>query len=178
MPYNSKQWPIAKPYLVCHISNPTMDWKQFISQLDLGDKHRKYDFNFAATNADLLKVLIQFDLTELPEELVDLYQQSNGINEMLNDHKIGELIWPIERIIATNKEYRYSKSFKELYMSFEQLFFVSDAGNGDLFGFVTINGKFGRNDIFVWSHENDSRTWVAPNLAKFIEWWTDGTIVV
>jgi hypothetical protein len=91
---------------------------------------------------------------------------------------IGELIWTVERTIETNKEYRNYKDFKYLYMSFEQLLFFSDAGNGDLFGIVTLNGKFDRHDIFSWNHEDDSRNWVAPNLAKFIEWWLDGKINV
>ena len=63
-------------------------------------------------------------------------------------------------------------------MSFDQLFFVSDAGNGDLFSFVTLSNRFDRFDIFVWNHEDDSRKWVAPNLAKFVEWWTEGKIDV
>ena len=43
---------------------------------------------------------------------------------------------------------------------------------------VFSNGKTDRLDIFVWNHEDDSRTWVAPNLSKFIEWWTNGTLKV
>jgi hypothetical protein len=25
--------------------------------------------------------------------------------------------------------------------------------------------------IFVWNHENDSRTWVAPSLEIYLDWW-------
>ncbi|CAI8713500.1 Alpha/beta hydrolase [Bacillus sp. IT-79MI2] len=31
---------------------------------------------------------------------------------------------------------------------------------------------------YVWNHEDDSRTWVAPSLKQFIEWWSDGTISI
>jgi hypothetical protein len=30
----------------------------------------------------------------------------------------------------------------------------------------------------VWNHEDDSRTWVAPNLAKYLEWWLTGRITL
>ncbi len=155
-----------------------MNWKQYISQLNSKETVTQYNFNSAAPHFLLQDMQVEFGLKELPSELVELYKETNGIDETLNGEKIGELIWTIERVIKTNKEYRNHGDFKELYMSFDQLFFVSDAGNGDLFGFVTLANKFDRFDIYVWNHEDDSRKWVAPNLTKFIEWWTDGKIHV
>jgi hypothetical protein len=38
------------------------------------------------------------------------------------------------------------------------------------------NGSINRLDVFVWTHEDDSRNWVAPSLAKYLEWWLGGTI--
>jgi hypothetical protein len=35
-----------------------------------------------------------------------------------------------------------------------------------------------RQDIFVWDHETDSRTWVAPRLEEYLEWWLDGRITL
>lgn len=155
-----------------------MDWKAYITELDSTDNASSFDFN-APSSGNLLEDLkIQFGLKELPRELEELYRQTNGVDELLDGQKIGELVWSIDRVIETNKEYRNHPDFKDLYMSFDQFLFISDAGNGDLFGFVTINGKFDRYDIFTWNHESDSRTWVAPNLTTFIKWWTNGTIKV
>ncbi|AAS41993.1 hypothetical protein BCE_3082 [Bacillus cereus ATCC 10987] len=51
-------------------------------------------------------------------------------------------------------------------------------GNGDLFGYSILNGMVQRDDIYVWNHENDSRTWVAPSLKTFMEWWESGKITI
>ncbi|MGB4773557.1 MAG: SMI1/KNR4 family protein [Daejeonella sp.] len=154
-----------------------MNWKEYIiTGLSSPEPSTRFSFNSPATERLLADLKVQFGLDQLPDELEELYKQTNGINELLDGQVIAELIWPIERVIEANKEYR--TGFKDSYMSFDQLLFISDAGNGDLFGFVTLNGKFERSDIFVWNHEDDSRTWVAPNLTKFIEGWTNGTITV
>ena len=56
--------------------------------------------------------------------------------------------------------------------------FFGDAGNGDQFAYPIQNGKIQRNDIFVWNHEDDSRTWVAPDLKYYIEWWLTGKLSI
>jgi hypothetical protein len=33
-------------------------------------------------------------------------------------------------------------------------------------------------DVFLWDHETDSRTMVAPRLAAFLEWYLDGRLNV
>ena len=53
---------------------------------------------------------------------------------------------------------------------------LADAGNGDQFAFVVLDGEVRRDDIFVWNHEDDSRSWVAPRLEAFYEWWLIGRI--
>jgi hypothetical protein len=153
-----------------------MNWKEYISKFNTTESI--YSFKNPAPHFILEELQAQFGLKELPHELVELYRQTNGVDETLNGDTIGELVWTVERVIETNKQYRTSADFKELYMSFDQLFFVSDASNGDLFGFVTLQGRFDRHDIFVWDHEDDSRKWVAPNLTKFIEWRETGKIQV
>jgi hypothetical protein len=111
---------------------------------------------------------------ELPKELTDLLLESNGIR---GEYELG-LLWTIEEITKTNKEFRANLDFKELYMPFDNLLFFADAGNGDQFGFVIINGQVKRNDIFVWNHETDGREWVAPSLLKYFEWWLSGQIEI
>lgn len=106
---------------------------------------------------------------ELDEDLSALLAETDGIE----DEYGGALIWPVERIIADNQMFRANLAFAQLYMPFDPLLFFADAGNGDQFAFVL---RDGRKDIFAWDHENDSRTWVAPNLEKYLTWWLDGTL--
>jgi len=62
-------------------------------------------------------------------------------------------------------------------MPFNHLLFFGDAGNGDQFAFsIHADGKIYRPDVFVWNHEDDSRTWIAPSLKTFFEWWSAGRI--
>jgi hypothetical protein len=100
--------------------------------------------------------------------------ESNGVRGEFDLH----LIWPIERIREDNLAFRGNPDFPPLYMPFDSLVFFADAGNGDQFAFVVLNGQINRNDVFVWDHENDSRTWVAPTLADYLDWWLSGKLVL
>jgi hypothetical protein len=71
--------------------------------------------------------------------------------------------------------FRESPEFAAIYMPFDPLLFFADAGNGDQFGFVP---RDSRRDAFVWNHEDDSRTWAAPDLSKYLEWWLGGRLTV
>lgn len=155
-----------------------MNWKEYIAQLNVTRTNTSFHLNTPVPDNLLSTLKEQFSLVELPGELLQLYSQTNGIDETLGGQKISELVWPIERVMETNKSYRSNSDFKELYMSFDQLLFVADAGNGDMFGYSTLNGKFDRWDIFAWNHENDSRTWIAPDLKTFVEWWLNGAIKI
>lgn len=108
----------------------------------------------------------------LPEELVSLLLESNGVT---GDYGLG-LIWPLERIIADNLAFRGDADFAKSYMPFHPLLFFADAGNGDQFAFAITTDGIRRSDVFAWDHENDSRTWVAPSLAKYLEWWLSGDL--
>lgn len=155
-----------------------MEWKEYLINLDFTNKTTSFELRLPVSDGLLCDLQIQLGLKELPPELEELYRQSNGVDELSNKRIISEFIWTVDKVIQSNKEYRKNPDFKELYMSFDQLLFFSDAGNGDLFGFITLNGKFDRSDVFVWNHETDSRSWIAPNLATFVKWWASGTIKV
>ena len=85
-------------------------------------------------------------------------------------------MWPLDRIINDNIEFRTTKAFSELYMPFDNLLFFGDAGNGDQFAYPITAGRIRRPDVFAWNHEDDSRMWVAPSLGKYIEWVGNGKI--
>ncbi|TDT97279.1 SMI1/KNR4 family protein SUKH-1 [Streptomyces sp. 846.5] len=107
----------------------------------------------------------------LPEELVALLRESDGVE---GEYGLG-LIWPVERIVAVNRALRDDPALERLYMPFDPLLFFGDAGNGDQFALVPMTT---RPDVFAWNHEDDSRTWVAPGLAKYLDWWLTGKIVL
>ena len=141
-------------------------WREFVKELEP-------NFKFAEP-ADLVKLETAEEAlrVKLPDELKSLLQECNGIFGSLG---LG-LVWPIERIVADNLAFRTNADFRELYMPFDPLLFFGDAGNGDQFAFAIQAGIIRRPDIFAWSHEDDSRTWKAPSLARFVEWLLSGRI--
>lgn len=108
---------------------------------------------------------------QLPGDLAALLRESNGIEGEYGDG----LIWSAERIADENLALREDGELATLYMPFDPLLFFADAGNGDLFALLP---GIRRPDVFVWNHEDDSRTWVAPNLATYLEWWLTGRITL
>lgn len=103
----------------------------------------------------------------LPEPLVALLSETNGVR---GEYGLG-LVWPVETIAAENVAFRTNADFRDLYMPFDPLLFFADAGNGDQFAFLWTPR---RDEVFVWDHETDSRTWVAPSLETYLRWWLDG----
>ena len=108
----------------------------------------------------------------IPVELGDLLRETNGVTD---EYGLG-IVWSIERIRKENESFRSNLEFAKMYMSFDQLLFFADAGNGDLFGYVVLQGRIRSSNIFAWNHENDSRNWVAQSLGKYLEWWLKGKI--
>ncbi len=106
----------------------------------------------------------------LPQQLVSLLGESNGIT---GDYGLG-LVWDLDRIVRDNLSFRANEDFAELYMPFEPLLFFGDAGNGDQF--ALLSPPVERDDVFVWDHETDSRTWGAPDVATYLRWWLEGRL--
>ena len=73
-----------------------------------------------------------------------------------------------------NIEFRSYENFRGLHMPFDGLVFFADAGNGDQFA-LSLAGNF---EVYVWDHENDSRTWIAPSVMRYLEGWMTGSITV
>lgn len=107
-----------------------------------------------------------------PEELQSILGESDGV---YGEYKLG-LLWPLERIVQDNLMFRSHEEFPELYMPFESLLFFGDDGGGDQFAFTVLAGKVRKPDIFVWNHEDDSRTLAAPSLKVFYEWCLSGKL--
>ncbi|MET9834605.1 SMI1/KNR4 family protein [Streptomyces sp. NPDC006385] len=97
----------------------------------------------------------------IPLSLRSLLEETDGINAEYGT----EVVWPAERILAENISLRSNEQFKDLYMPFDSLLFFGDNGGGDQFAFVRTPE---REDVFVWDHETDSRSWVSPSLENFL----------
>ena len=145
-----------------------MNWKERIEVICA-----QANFSEPAEEHGLFAAETQLGM-RLPQSLRELLAESNGVR---GEYDLA-LIWPIERIVADNRSFRESKSFRTLYMPFEGLLFFADAGNGDQFAFAVAGGQVRRPDIFVWNHEDDSRTWLAKNLHEYLEGWVSGRIAI
>lgn len=109
---------------------------------------------------------------DLPSELKRLLAESNGVTD---EYGLG-IVWSIERIKTENTSIRNRPEYADMYMPLNSLVFFADAGNGDLFGFAVVQNQVKSAQVFTWNHENDSRTWVAPSLEMYLEWWLTGKI--
>jgi hypothetical protein len=49
--------------------------------------------------------------------------------------------------------------------------FFADAGNGDQFAFPIGRDGLVSEKVFVWKHEDDSRTCIARSLSHYLEKW-------
>ncbi|MGH0515102.1 SMI1/KNR4 family protein [Bacillus cereus] len=142
-------------------------WKNIIRSISLDLRLKN-----PATKDELTEVQ-KYLHVELPNDLSHLLQETNGI-----EGEYGDFIWDASRIKTENMNMRNTVVFKDLYMPFDCLLFFADGGNGDLFGYSILNGIVQSDDIYVWNHENDSRTWIAPSLEIFMEWWESGKITI
>ncbi|MCU6793503.1 SMI1/KNR4 family protein [Paenibacillus sp. WQ 127069] len=142
-------------------------WKNYISTIS-----SEYYFKDPVSDADLTLIKRKLNV-ELPEDLLQLYNETNGVYDEFHC----PLIWSIDQIVADNLNYR-SEEYKDMYMPVDHLLFFSDAGNGDLFGYAIRNEVIQTNRIYVWNHEDDSRTFIAPSLKYFIKGWITDEISV
>jgi len=130
-------------------------------------------FSPPASDEDLAEIEQALKLP-FPEDLASLLKESNGV---LGEYGLG-LVWACDRIKSDNHMFRSNPDFKQLYMPFDGLFFFGDAGNGDQFAYSVCDGEVRRPDIFVWDHETDGRTWIAPSLKRYLQGWLTGEIKV
>jgi len=130
-------------------------------------------FMAPATDAEIDQINVELGI-QPPDELRSLLAESNGVD---GEYGLG-LLWDVARIIEDNRRFRSIPDFAELYMPFDCLLFFGDAGNGDQFAFPVLKGSVRRPDIFVWNHEDDSRSWAAPSLQTYFDWWLSGKLTI
>jgi hypothetical protein len=141
-------------------------WKELVRSLS-----EEYQCNAPATEAEILSIKEQLQV-ELPSTLAGLFNETNGV---YGNYGI-TLIWSIKKMIKENLFFWgiLDDEIKPL----DQFLFFSDAGNGDLFGYLITDGRIQTDDIYLWSHEDDRRTVIAPSLEEFIKGWVTGKLTV
>ncbi len=131
------------------------------------------EFRSPANEIRMQEADIQLGLS-LHRDLKDLLGETNGV---IGEYGL-DLVWGIDRIVSDNLTFRDNEDFRTLYMPFDHLLFFGDTGNGDMFAYSICGGVIRRPDVYVWNHEDDSRSWVAPSLIKYLEWWLTGIITL
>jgi hypothetical protein len=96
----------------------------------------------------------------LPDDLKQLYSETDGVFAHYGAH----LVMPLQAALKENEMMRNSPDFRELYMPFNHMLIFGNAGNGDLF-FIPIraDGSLAQ-EVFVWDHESDSRSYFANGI--------------
>ena len=141
-------------------------WRSFLQSLS---PHCRFS---SASTTDFISDAQRRLQVGFPAELIELLSESDGIQ---GQYGLG-LVWSVERIVADNLAFRANADFQKLYMPFDCLLFFGDAGNGDQFAYSICAGAIRRSDVFAWEHEQDSRSWVAPSLRTYLDWWLTGRI--
>src|SRR5689334_857233 len=91
-------------------------------------------FNLPITDSEIKKFKETLGI-DIPQDLLSLYRESNGIQKILNGTVTGDLIWSCLKVIKENIEFRANEDFRNLYMPFNNLLFFADRENGDLLAF-------------------------------------------
>ncbi|HZC07107.1 MAG TPA: SMI1/KNR4 family protein [Ktedonobacterales bacterium] len=136
-------------------------YRELIARLDA-----EATFHPPATLEELRGAESRLGVT-LPAELRDALLETNGAEVA---YGVG-LVWSSEEIARRNLDMRREwRGGEWRAMPVDHLLFFGELGNGDLVCIpVTLEGA--GNCIFLWDHEDDSRTSVATSLAD----WLQGT---
>jgi hypothetical protein len=102
----------------------------------------------------------------LPGDLAGVLLRADGI---VHEHTGDNLVWPVKDIVRANTEFR-DGTFGNLYMSFGDVVFFGDPANGDQF-FIACTGI---QQVYLWDHETDSRTWAASSVTNYLKRRTRG----
>jgi SMI1-KNR4 cell-wall len=99
----------------------------------------------------------------LPKELISIYHETDGIFDATGANIVSSL----SDMVDDNLDL-WGKGYEDVYMSLTSLFAFGGPGNGDRFFIpITPNGNY-RRGVYLWNHENDSRTWLANGIKDFL----------
>ena len=139
-----------------------MNWKSLITQLATRSG-RKVSFREPVAAKELDALEREFRL-QLPADYRALMLESGGVFDEYNC----AIIDSVDSVLRINREAR--GDCYRFYMPLDHLFFVSSAfGNGDLLGYGFRRDGWETPSLYRWDHENDSRTWEAPDLKSWLD---------
>jgi hypothetical protein len=80
-----------------------------------------------------------------------------------------DLVWSAEAMVERNLDMRreWQRGEWGSIEAFDQLLFFGERGNGDLYC-LPIAGERVEDRVFLWDHEDDSRTPIAASLADWL----------
>ncbi len=149
-------------------------WREFIRDLKLTAQYPiEIEFANGVNDGQIMALERELGIT-LPEDLKALLYESNGVSDQ---YGLG-IVWPLEEIAQYNQEMRTLPHYQNFYMSFIDLLFFADAGNGDRFAFPIFQGVVQQAPVFAWDHEDDARRVIASSLKSYLEGWLCGEISV
>jgi hypothetical protein len=143
-------------------------WRELLTELSPGIK-----LVAPCSKKELARVQTVLGVA-LPKQLAKFLLETNGARGADGSG----LVWSLDSIVQENLELRSNDEFKELFMSFDSLLFFADAGNGDQFAFAIHGSSINTPDIYVWNHEDDSRSWVAASFEMYLRGWLSGEIKI
>ena len=134
-------------------------WRELIERLDA-----EATFHPPAMLEQLQAVESRLGVA-LPAELRNLLLETNGAEVAYGTG----LVWAAEEIAQRNLDMRREWQRWEWagVMPIDHLLFFGELGNGDLVCFP-ITAERVRNRVFLWDHEDDSRTSSAASLADWL----------
>lgn len=135
-------------------------WRELIKRLDAAAT-----FHPPATQEQLQAVKSCLGVA-LPADLRGLLLETNGAEVAYGTG----LVWSAEAIVQRNLDMRREWQHGEWVgvMPFDHLMFFGELGNGDLV-FFPITAEGVGNRVFLWDHEDDSRTSSATSLANWLQ---------
>ena len=101
----------------------------------------------------------------LPVPLRALLAQCDGVRDRYRT----SVVWPASEIARNNLECRANQDFRRLYMPFDGMLFIGEAGNGDQFFLRILDGAIPYDDVYLWDHEMDQRTWHSSGFERFLD---------
>lgn len=114
---------------------------------------------------------------KLPSDLRSFLKTSNGLG--FSESDAYPFVKTLDEIVEENQEYWNDPFNRENYMPLDCLLFFGSPGVDGIQFAYPYSGKRPLNKgIFSWNPYDDGRTWMAPGLATFFEWWFTNKIHV
>lgn len=133
-----------------------------------------------ATDEEIRKVEAKLNVL-LPEELVELLNDSNGAEQLMKNPitdelmSIGDIYWSTDVIIsATLDQYKYLETIESKRKN--KYLFFADNGCGEHFGYKIIDEKCSNTTIYIYYPIEDKYVPLCANLKEWINGWLSGKL--